>query len=370
MLNKKDKILAEIYLSPKNPGSFGSITRLLKAANEAGHKNISKNDVIKYLSNTDSYTLHRPHRLHFVRSKTIVSGIDKQWQADLADVSDLSEENDGNRFILTVIDCFSKYAWAVPIKRKDGKTMEQALIDLFTISAPRVPERLQTDKGLEFYNSRVKTLLANKNIHLFSTHSDTKAAIVERFNRTLKGRMFAYFTAKKTNRYIDVLASLIHSYNNSVHRTIGMKPADVAPEHVASIFAHVYGKELAKVYVKDGKIKGGTIKANTTVRVSRIKRDFEKGYTPNWSTEEFKVHAVQPEYGRVLYKLKDSAGEELKGNFYREEIQPITAKPKTHLFEIEKIIKTRTNSIPGTKEHLVKYKAIIRYLTLGLKRKS
>ena len=157
----------------------------------------------------------------------------------MADLSDLSEENDGNRYLLTVIDCFSKYAWAVPIKRKDAKTLEQAFNHLFCIAEPRVPERLQTDKGLEFYNPRVKRLLARKNIKLFSTHSDTKASIVERFNRTLKTRMFQYFTAKKTNRYMNVLGYLLHSYNNSVHRTIGMKPADVEPKHDEAIFAHV-----------------------------------------------------------------------------------------------------------------------------------
>ena len=82
----------------------------------------------------------------------------RQWQADLADLSELSEENDGNRYILTVIDCFSKFAWAIPIKRKDAKTLEQAFTQLFTISEPRVPDRLQTDKGLEFYNPRMKAL--------------------------------------------------------------------------------------------------------------------------------------------------------------------------------------------------------------------
>ena len=350
VLNKKDKLLDEIYQTPGNPGSFGSIARLLKAAQEAGHTHISREDVLKYLKKTDSYTLHRPHRIHFLRSKTIVGGIEKQWQADLSDLSDLSEENDGNRYILTVIDCFSKYAWAIPIKRKDAKTLEQAFTTLFLIADPRVPVRLQTDKGLEFYNPRVKALLASKNILLFSTHSDTKAAIVERFNRTLKTRMFEYFTAKKTNRYMDVLDKLLHSYNHSIHRTIGMKPADVERKHDEAIFALVYGKELAKAYIKDG-----SIKPNSTVRISRIKRDFEKGYTPNWSTEEFKVKQLQPEYGRELYKLKDSAGEELKGTFYREEIQPIQAKPKSHLFEIESILKSRTTST-GAKEHLVKYK--------------
>ena len=158
VLNKKDKTLEAIYHTPLNPGSFGSVARLYKAAQEAGHTQISKIDVIKYLRKTDSYTLHRPHRIHFLRSKTIVSGIDKQWQADLADLSELSEENDGNRYILTVIDCFSKYAWAIPIKRKDAKTLEQAFTHLFTISEPRVPDRLQTDKGLEFYNPRMKAL--------------------------------------------------------------------------------------------------------------------------------------------------------------------------------------------------------------------
>jgi hypothetical protein len=89
------------------------------------------------------------------------------------------------------------------------------------------------------------------------------------------------------------------------------------------------------------------------VRISRIKRDFEKGYTPNWSTEKFIVRAHRPEFGRTLYKLEDTGGEEVAGTFYREEIQPVAKDSKDTFYDVEEILETRT--VGRQKQHLVKY---------------
>ena len=91
----------------------------------------------------------------------------------------------------------------------------------------RHPKRHQTDKGKEFLNSKVQTFLREHGIRLFVTESEKKASIVERFNRTLKGRMYKYFTAKNTYRYADVLQELVTGYNDTHHRSIGMKPSEV-----------------------------------------------------------------------------------------------------------------------------------------------
>ena len=117
-------------------------------------------------------------------------------------------DNDGITFLLALIDVFTKVAWCVPLKNKSAASLVAALTTTFTKGWPKT---LQTDQGLEFLNQSVQGLLRKYGIHHFSTHNaETKASIVERFNRTLKTRMWRHFTKHQTWRYIDVLQDLIH----------------------------------------------------------------------------------------------------------------------------------------------------------------
>ena len=142
---------------------------------------------------------------------------------DLCDMQALSRVNQGNRYILTVIDILSKYAWALPVKSKSAKDISVAFERLFSDNCSdsighiveneennekqkhvRVPKRLQTDKGKEFLNREAQAVFARHKVEHFTTLSDKKAAIVERFNRTLKSRIWQYFSYHQTEKYIDV----------------------------------------------------------------------------------------------------------------------------------------------------------------------
>ncbi len=148
----------------------------------------------------------------------MVSGIDDQWQADLVEMRKFSDSNEGNNYILCVIDCFSKFAWGVPLKTKTGVEVKAAFENIF--NEGRVPDKIQFDEGKEFYNAQVKTLLTDKSIEFFSTHAGQKASTVERFNRSLKSRMWKYFTANETRKWRDIAENLVNDYNNTYHRTI------------------------------------------------------------------------------------------------------------------------------------------------------
>lgn len=152
-------------------------------------------------------------------------GIDETWQADLVDMQNYSKYNDGYNYLLTVINNVSKYAWAIPLKTKTGKELKSAFEDLF--STGRIPKNLHVDKGTEFYNRNVKPLLQAHNINLCSTYSEKKASIVERFNRTLKTNMWRQISLQGHWRRIDMIQNLVTKYNNTVHRSIKMKPKDV-----------------------------------------------------------------------------------------------------------------------------------------------
>ena len=160
------KDLDKIYYSVGEPGSYGGVKRLVEAAKAKGIK-VSENLIKKYLSDQASYSLHKPARRHFSRNPTVVGGIDQQWQADLADMQAIAKENNGVHYILTVIDVFSKFAWAIPVKNKGSKEMFEGFKTLLNKSKPRKPQKLQTDEGKEFLNSEVQKLLKSEGIHHF-----------------------------------------------------------------------------------------------------------------------------------------------------------------------------------------------------------
>ena len=167
-----------------------------------------KSKVKQWFHERDVYTQNFPRRRNFNRRPTYANDIDHIWQADLADMRKVKTTNGGFTFILTCIDIFSKYAWAIPVKNKTGKNIIEAFKEIFKDN--RYPKKLQTDKGTEFLNRPFQNFLKTNNIHFYTSHDDvTKAAVVERFNRTIKNRIFRYFTHKNTKKYIVVLSKIV-----------------------------------------------------------------------------------------------------------------------------------------------------------------
>ncbi|RWS18941.1 hypothetical protein B4U80_00593, partial [Leptotrombidium deliense] len=143
MMNEdKVKLLKLIYYDPKNPGAFSTAEKLFEKA-KLYSPTLTLNEVKEWLSGELTYTLHKPARRHFTRNRIIVEGIDEQWQADLVDMQQFQSENNGNKYILTVIDVFSKYAWAEPVKNKSSANVVKAFTKIFK---DRIPFYLQTDK--------------------------------------------------------------------------------------------------------------------------------------------------------------------------------------------------------------------------------
>ena len=224
--------------------------------------------------------------------------------------------------------------WVALLRSKHGTVVRDALAAIFDDG--RIPGKLQTDDGTEFWNAKVKALLAKHNVSLFSTrNNETKASIVERYNRTLKTDMWKYFTANNTRRYVDVVQNLVSSYNSRVHRSIKMAPNDVSREKSAQIFQNLYG-QVQKVTPKDKKLMVGD-----TVLISKSKRLFEKGYLPNWTYEQFTITEVVSG-SPVLYRLKDYDGDVIDGTFYGAELQKST---KRDTYKIEKIIRRRGKKV-------------------------
>ena len=158
---------------------------------------------------------------HFKTNRVFAEGIDYECQGDLVDLGSVQKYNNRFRYLLTCKDTFSKYAWATPLKNKTDTTLVSAFKTI--LSSNWKPTYLQTDDGTEFKNSVFQQFLKNNGIKFLTTKSEKKASIVERFNRTLKTKMWKYFTAKNTVHYLDVLPEVV-SYNSTYHRSIKMAP--------------------------------------------------------------------------------------------------------------------------------------------------
>ena len=315
-----EKALSDVYYDIHHPAGFSSIRKLAKATGYGEKK------VKTWLKGQPTYTLHRQARKVYPTRKYIVHDIDEQWQADLAEVGLIAKDNQGFRYILTVIDLFSRYAWARPLKSKRGEDVAAAFKDIF--DEGRIPHRIQTDQGKEFENRHVRALFHQHNIELFSVKSAYKAALVERFNRTLKHRLWRYFTHSHKQKWTAVLQASVHAYNHSVHRSIGRKPAEVTQSVVADMReAAVSKRPKGKDDISEGEL----------VRISKVKSVFAKGYLPNWTEEIFTVAEVNRKYNPITYKLKDYNNEVIEGSFYRYEIQPIFHEGD--VFLVEKIIR-------------------------------
>lgn len=300
------KQLAKKYYDPANPVGFTGDHRHLKHVNAE-----------EWLSSQDAYTMHKPVRRRFKTRSYQTSHVDRQWQADLVDMQGLTAHNDGYRYLLTCIDVFSRYAWAVPLKTKYADSVIEGFKKIF--KAGRVPELLQTDQGKEFENRNLQSYLLTVGSRQFSVKSDYKAALVERFHRTLRARMWRYFTANKTKRYVDVLGKLLQSYNNRPHSSLeGHTPTQVVNESRLQWYLWDV-RNPVETPQRKRKLR---YKVGDHVRLSWKKKTFQRGYTQNWTAEIFvvaEVNAGEP----PMYKVADLDGNVLEGKFYEAEMQRV-----------------------------------------------
>lgn len=341
------ELLKKIYLDPASAGSYGGVDRLMGEALKV-NKKVRFSDVKTFLKSNDAYTQHRDIIRKYDRQPVMVAGIDAQWQADLVVIPNLAQYNDGYVNILTVIDVFSKYAWAVPLKTKTGPELVKAFRTIISESG-RKPVKLQTDKGVEFVNKVFQAYLKSEGVGFFTTNSDLKASVCERFNRTLKSRMWRYFTQNNTRRYLEVLPDLVKAYNNSKHRTIGTEPVNVTLANQTKIWKKMYKSKNKKAPIN----KKPKFFVNETVKIDIAKSPFDKGYTGNWTTEIFVVDKIYREYLPFMYRIRDSTGEIVKGRFYEKELQSVIIEPEKE-YKIERIVDRR--KLRGKKpEVLVKW---------------
>ena len=316
---------AKVYYDPSNPASFGGVDRLWR---EVGG---SKEEVADWLKTQDTYTLHRPARKKIRRNRIQVAGLDDQWEADLVDVHSIAKYNNNYTFLLTCIDTLSKYAFVIPLKDKTGDSVTKAFTKIFK---DRQPRKLRTDSGKEFLNKTFQRFLKSRGVIFFTSNNETKCGVVERFNRTLRAKMWRYFTASKQERYIDVLQNLVDSYNQAVHSSTGMAPSNINVMNGEKVWRKMYNFPSSTKSKKKTRHAVGDL-----VRINKAKKTFEKGYRPNWTREIFKVIRVYKR-DRPEYKLEDLMGESILGKFLESELQAVLPQEK-QTYKVKKVIRRK-----------------------------
>ena len=333
----KNKSLKRRYYNVNELGSFRGVERLRSASK------LNKKDVKQFLSGEDTYTIHKPCRKTFARRRVVVGGLNQQVQVDLVDMQRLKKHNNGISFLLTTIDPFSKYAKVYPLKNKTADSVLKAFKLLF--KGKDIPFTCLGDLGKEFRNTAILQFLKRKNVKIVaSKNEDVKMSIIERFNRTLKTLLFKYMSAYNTYKYIDVLPKIVNTYNKTFHRSIGMPPKDVDYSNQEDVWDYLYDNFSSTNRACK------SLQVGDRVRISRVKKTFEKGFTPSWSRELFTVHKVHKDIQPIVFTIKDDHGEIIDGRFYKEELQKVNDK---NIYHISEILKKRTRK--GNKEYLVSW---------------
>ena len=278
--------------------------------------------------------LHKPIIRKFKKRKVYSSFRGNIWGEGLADMQLLSKFNKGFRFLLCVIDIFSKYAWVVPLKDKKGISIVNAFQKILSDSKRseaeekgQKPNKIWVDKGSEFYNNSFKKWLKDNDIVIYSTNNEGKSVIAERFIRTLKNKIYKYMISLSKNVYIDRLDDIVKEYNNTYHKSIKMRPVDVKDNTYID-----FNKEVNE--------KNPKFKVGDHVRISKYKNIFAKGYMPNWSEEIFIIKKIKNTVPWT-YVINDLSGEEIIGTFYENELQKTDQKE----FRIEKVLMKKDDKL-------------------------
>lgn len=308
--------LRRLYYDPEV--GYTSATRLLQVAKSRGI-DVKLKQVRAFLAKQQVAQIHQTTHREREYLHIVSPNLDERWQADLIEFPKLSKDNNGHRYILTIVDVYSRYAWCIPLKDKQGKTVADALEELFQ-KGRRPLSSFTSDSGSEFANKHVKRLLKRYNVRQYTsqTGDHERLGMIERFNRTLKTYLARYFTATNATTWVNVLPSFVRNYNSQKHRMTGRAPKDVVKDSIANPTE----QNLEAI----GKFE--SFRIGDVVRVRLDSNIFTKGYVPRFTKKTYIVGGVQG-YSYELYDMKGNRQQTLR-KWY--ELQKVTDVQKAPTF--------------------------------------
>ena len=311
------------------PFSFGGKYR---SYNE--YKNLSRKQIDESFNFNDIYSRFKQYRKLKYDNPVYSRMKREQFQADVCYMTDklLVQATKGYKYLLVVIDVFTKYSWVFPLKSIKASEIVECFKELFKSDKPR---NLTTDAGLEFVNLDVKRVLKKFKIKHYIARGRTKAQIAERFILTLQRLIYQICRARNTNNWVSVLNTSMKIYLNRKHRTIGMSPNQAElPENQITL-SRIHNSRYTKIGKKRKRPK---FKIGDSVRISLTRSKFKRGYTQSFSTEVWYIHEILSNLPFSRYIVKDEQGEILKCVLNENEI--VRYIPND-VYQVEYVIKKR-----------------------------
>ena len=302
--------LKDIYLDPKNPASYSS-------------------NVKAFMQQHASISVHKRRIRNFTRRKIIVPGPFHSISCDLIDYTMYGAQNSGYKYILCVIDMFSRYSYVKPLKNKTAELVAEKLDEIIK-SMQFVPKFFTSDKGslhhiIYIYNCDLggefdlrnvfihEILIEKYHMVVYYTTGPKKNSMVERFNRTIKERIERYFTEHHSVRWVDIVEDFSKNINHTVNRSIGIRPSEVTFENAGKIWRKLYPNQSLDVSCNQ-------IKVGDRVRTAIPKNIFSKGYHQSWTDEIYTVARIEKSMGICLYILKNNEDVLIPNKFYLSEL--------------------------------------------------
>ena len=226
----------------------------------------------------------KPPKKNYPTNKTDVYHIDDIRSLDILDLKVYGPENNrGYRYVLVIIDNFSKYGWTIPLKNKNAQTMKDSFENIL-ISPKRKPCLIETDRGKEFYNNIFQDFLNKNNIKLYSRNTSLGAVFAERFNHTIRDLLKKIVFEHGDAKWIDFLPTITKQYNNRIHSSTKLSP-------IQSSLKKNEGIVYKNLLDKRKKVKP-KFQINDLIRTADLKRNFSKGDTTNWSYKLYKITEI------------------------------------------------------------------------------
>ena len=347
-------LLKRLYtdVGKASPALFTSIEPLYREAKKK-IRNIKREDVEEFLIRQPAYTRHRRAVRHFKRLASIAPGLHTNWQCDLSDMQRLSKENRGYGFFLLCIDSLSRQIFVEPVKTKHATAIVKGFKAIFDRCGYK-PWKLVSDAGKEFTARVVQDYLSEHGIKHYCMYTSPQfhAGMAERANRSVKERLYRYFTHANTRTWLAVIQPIVDAINNSPCSSLGgLRPMDVTFDNAGAVREAVKEKLIPTKKPPSNRI----YKVGDYVRIERYKHAFQKGYEPNFTSEVFCISEVRRSPLPITYHLTDQNGETLIGWFYTQDLSLVKAAEST-TWSIERVLERRKRRRGGVEECLVQWK--------------
>lgn len=345
-----DDEIRRIYTRPGHPAAFTN-AKLIRDYLKSKNKSVTLSRVQNILSSIDGYVSHHEKRRPRHFNPFFIYSLNQQSQVDLFDMSNISRENDGVRFLLAYINSFSRKAHVQPVANKKSQTVANAMQIILDQLDGSFTREVYADAGTEFTGRPFVSLLRQHNIKLVRALASHHASICERFGKTLKNSIAKFLSQNETLRYIDVLQDLVDSYNNRSHSSLqGMSPEEASVQENESLVRRIHNQRYTKVRKKRRKPKFAVDDIVKVKTIARRPSSQARSFAEQVTGEFFRVEQVHTRMPIPSYTLRSmDTNEVISGKFNEQEIVLTSG----NVYKIEKVLKQRRRN--GKVQLLVKW---------------